>query len=216
MILRLLTLCSVAALTVVASESKAQDDEKKNKQVRVRLVALTKAVEAFALKNKGEFPDNLEVLAAGKLPFLETDDLLDPWGQRFMYDKSGRKNHGEWPDIWTNTPNKETFGNWTYKPKLNLVRLQYEANLKVARDDIAVLSKACTAYKAKSGRFPMSLDELTAGKKPFVDEEALLDPWGRIYHYDPDGAKNEGKVPDIWTTTPRTDEINNWQKDKKK
>jgi hypothetical protein len=42
--------------------------------------------------------------------------LLDPWGKKYKYD-AGKKNNGEKPDIWTETPDKKIIANWPDTPK---------------------------------------------------------------------------------------------------
>ncbi len=58
-----------------------------------------------------------------------------------------------------------------------------------------MLGLVATAYKYhdEHHEFPKSLDLLVG--KP----EALLDPWGRAYHYDLKGPHNHGEQPDIWS-----------------
>ena len=80
--------------------------------------ALTNACGSYATRHNGEFPDSLDQLlvkdAAGG-PYLESSDaLLDPWGQKYQYDKTGQMNNGMKPDNWTvdpKEPNKK-LGNW--------------------------------------------------------------------------------------------------------
>ena len=40
------------------------------------------------------------------------------------------------------------------------------------------------------------------GSKPFIRDEALIDPWGLPYQYDPTGRKNEGMSIDVWSIGP--------------
>jgi general secretion pathway protein G len=79
---------------------------------------LSNACGAYAARHNGEFPESLDQLlakdAAGG-PYLESEDaLVDPWRQKYQYDKSGQMNNGMKPDIWTvdpKEPNKK-IGNW--------------------------------------------------------------------------------------------------------
>jgi general secretion pathway protein G len=81
--------------------------------------ALTSACQAYKIKHN-DYPDNLQVLlqkdALGG-PWLESQDaLMDPWSHPYQYDKTGQKNQGMKPDIWTVSPNQKTIGNWP-KPR---------------------------------------------------------------------------------------------------
>jgi general secretion pathway protein G len=81
--------------------------------------------------------------------------------------------------------------------------------------DLQALTKACEAYKLRNDDFPPSLSVLvqpTDGGKPFLDggPQALNDPWGKPYQYDPSGGNSGGLKPDISTTSPDGVQINNW------
>jgi general secretion pathway protein G len=76
------------------------------------------------------------------------------------------------------------------------------------------LSQACKTYFIKNQSWPPSLQVLLtpdSHKMVYIDRpEALLDPWGNPYQYDPSGAKNNGTQPDIWTTHADGTIIGNW------
>jgi Type II secretion system (T2SS), protein G len=78
--------------------------------------------------------------------------------------------------------------------------------------DLKTLTKAVHAFNDSAGKYPVTLDELTnpPDGKPFVETDALVDPWGRPYDYDPRGPRNHGKQPDIWTATLDGELIGNW------
>lgn len=80
------------------------------------------------------------------------------------------------------------------------------------------LTHACQAYRIKRDRFPKNLEELLAKDAlggPYLEgPDALIDPWGRRYQYDPKGPRNNGAKPDIWTVTPQGIEIGNWPRDR--
>src|SRR5262249_14735029 len=83
------------------------------------------------------------------------------------------------------------------------IRFYYERNDKIdrARADLNTLTLAVRTYKLKSGANPQSLNDVLqyiAGGDPWN----LVDPWGRRYDYDPNGPRNGGKWPDIWTVSP--------------
>lgn len=80
---------------------------------------LTGACTGFAAKHSGEFPDSLDQLllkdTAGGPYLKSSDNLIDPWGQKYQYDKSGPMNNGMDPDIWTIDPKdaqRSKIGNW--------------------------------------------------------------------------------------------------------
>ena len=81
------------------------------------------------------------------------------------------------------------------------------------------LPNACEAYRAKNGRLPKTLAELleqNAVGGPYLEHpDALIDPWGNRYQYDPKGPRNNGLKPDIWTVTPQGIEIGNWPRDRR-
>ncbi len=95
-----------------------------------------------------------------------------------------------------------------------------QAGGDATQEDVALwqlrgpLTQACQGYHTKHGRFPKNLEELLehdAVGGPFLETpDALIDPWGRPYQYDPKGPRNNGAKPDIWTVTPNGLEIGNW------
>src|SRR5438270_13000719 len=95
--------------------------------------------------------------------------------------------------------------------------LQYLENAKedTATAQCRVLEQAATAFKIRQGDYPASLDALTQqapdGSAAAVEPEALMDPWGRPYQYDPSGGHNGGRKPDVWTTTPNGKQVGNWK-----
>jgi hypothetical protein len=90
-----------------------------------------------------------------------------------------------------------------------------KTRLEAARRGVAVLSKAVAAYRRKTGKFPLSLEQLAqkiGDDGPFVQgREALIDPWGYPYLYDPTGSRNNGKQADIWSQgVPGRTRVGNW------
>jgi hypothetical protein len=43
---------------------------------------------------------------------LTASSFLDPWGNVFHYDISGKQNKGKRPDIWTKSKDGKVIGNW--------------------------------------------------------------------------------------------------------
>lgn len=96
----------------------------------------------------------------------------------------------------------------------------YLSYLEGAREDTSIakahnIEKAAQAYQIKYGELPPSLDALTQplpdGGQPYLDGEALVDPWGRPFQYDPQGGHNGGRKPDVWTTSPSGKQVGNWK-----
>src|SRR5262249_22410944 len=80
---------------------------------------------------------------------------------------------------------------------------------------VHALSAFCAAYQGNNGDFPATLATLLQQDKLGVihvdDPAKLIDPWGRLYQYDPKGPNNKGLQPDIWVVTPKGKLIGNWQ-----
>jgi hypothetical protein len=78
------------------------------------------------------------------------------------------------------------------------------------------LTQACQAYFIRNQKWPENLQVLlmrdATGTIYLENREALIDPWGKQYRYDPKGPMNQGLNPDIWTITPRGQIIGNWSK----
>ena len=99
-----------------------------------------------------------------------------------------------------------------------------EGELKASQIEIAsaqvnrTLTAACLAYSLRhDGKFPQKLQTLlqkdAAGGPYLAGADALKDPWGQTYQYDPIGPRNNGTKPDIWTTSPPPENrvIGNWR-----
>jgi hypothetical protein len=91
-------------------------------------------------------------------------------------------------------------------PKDLLPREVTDEKFIKARSMVIALSAAVKQYRAQYKVYPEALDALVTppdgGKPLLLDAEALKDPWGRPYLYDPAGPKNNGKQPDIWSLGP--------------
>jgi Type II secretion system (T2SS), protein G len=106
----------------------------------------------------------------------------------------------------------------------SLVNHRRDGRAQAARVSALNLTKAAQAYEIKFGQPPASLLSLVAppdGGRPYIEggQNALFDPWGRPFQYDPAGPKNNGLKPDIWSLGPdpndKTKFIGNWPEDKK-
>jgi general secretion pathway protein G len=83
---------------------------------KVQARVLTDACNEYKIRNK-QWPDSLEQLlqkdAKGYGPYLESrDNLKDPWGKDYVYDRGGGRNNGSKPDIYTTAPDGTQVGNW--------------------------------------------------------------------------------------------------------
>jgi hypothetical protein len=92
-----------------------------------------------------------------------------------------------------------------------------EAKRDKARVDVKALADAVAAYHVNNGNPPQALQDLSqpdAGGKVIVAADALTDPWGKPYQYDPAGPKHNGEKPDVWTQAPDGTVIGNWPQKK--
>jgi hypothetical protein len=80
--------------------------------------------------------------------------------------------------------------------------------VQTAKADVKAIEKAVQKYCIKRGEYPTRLDALVGDGE--VTAPPLRDPWQHEYHYDPNGRKNKGERPDIWTVTPSREVIGNW------
>lgn len=89
-------------------------------------------------------------------------------------------------------------------------------NYERAKEDLAKakmksLSQACQAYKLRYDAYPPMLAQLIQPPdgEPLVKPDAIIDPWGQEYQYNPEGTNNGGYEPDIWVVRPNK-QIGNW------
>jgi hypothetical protein len=91
-----------------------------------------------------------------------------------------------------------------------------DAKVRLAEARIKSLTVAAVVFQLNNDRWPQSLQELASpqpgGGKALIDQESLLDPWGKPYRYDASGPQNKGEKPDIWCVTPERKTIGNWPK----
>jgi general secretion pathway protein G len=91
-----------------------------------------------------------------------------------------------------------------------------EARKSEAKIQVRTLTTACENYELNYRQRPASLQMLLQkgeyGGPYLKNADVLIDPWGRPYNYNQQGPKNNGLVPDIWTTDPDGREIGNWGK----
>jgi general secretion pathway protein G len=85
-----------------------------------------------------------------------------------------------------------------------------DAKVDTAKQTIGQLESACKSYITKNGgNPPQDLIELVAptdGRQPLVDggQNALIDPWGKPYQYDPTNMDQYNNPdPVVMTTNPQ-------------
>jgi general secretion pathway protein G len=90
-----------------------------------------------------------------------------------------------------------------------------QARRGVAVGQLKALTEACDLYKLYNGDYPPTLEALAMqqpnGGMPIIKQDALLDPWGNHYGYDPSGQHTSGLAPDIWVNHPNPQfQVGNW------
>jgi general secretion pathway protein G len=99
---------------------------------------------------------------------------------------------------------------------LTLMKFLEESKEKTAQVNIQTLEKAAKIYQTNNGgEPPPSLAVLAQpgadGGLPYLENsDVLYDPWNSPFQYDPNGSRNNGIKPDIWTVSPRGKTIGNW------
>jgi hypothetical protein len=96
------------------------------------------------------------------------------------------------------------------------------SKILLARLNLMRLTQAVDIYRTSTGQYPNNLVALTQkqpnGNKQILKADALKDPWGWPYLYDPAGPKNGGLGADIWSEGPLpgiSPRIGNWPEAKK-
>jgi hypothetical protein len=84
---------------------------------KIKSAMLGAVAQRFMLRYE-RYPASLNELIeppSGR-PFVDKEDLLDPWGLPYQYDSDGPKNKGMKPDVWSIGPDandpKGRYGNW--------------------------------------------------------------------------------------------------------
>jgi hypothetical protein len=70
-----------------------------------------------------------------------------------------------------------------------------------------------TYYKDHDHHWPKTLAALTVQDQhggPYLDADALTDPWGKRFQVDIAGPHHHGAVPDVYTIRPDATLIGNW------
>ena len=97
---------------------KSYENDLKIHTAKTKALDIAKACEHYNLDHS-EYPDSLDDLIIqnenGKGPYLKSEALMDPWGKRFNYDKSGQMGNGNAvlvPDIFCQAPDGRIYGNF--------------------------------------------------------------------------------------------------------
>ncbi len=77
------------------------------------------------------------------------------------------------------------------------------------------LSNAVMTYYTRHHTWPPNLQVLLQpdqkGNPPILEDmDALTDPWGGQFQYNPAGPHHNGRRPDIWAQDPQGRQWGNW------
>lgn len=111
-----LVLVSVFVMALADSPKADPKEEAKVARAKITIAQLDKGAELYYVKH-GKYPESLKALTEGNPPFIEAKALTDPWDKPYKYDREGKNHKGKKPDIWTETPDKQTLGNWPAEKK---------------------------------------------------------------------------------------------------
>jgi hypothetical protein len=94
------------------------------------------------------------------------------------------------------------------------LRAKEWGDIRRAESTVEMLGQAASIYGQGDRKgFPRTLAVMTApreGEQPFLPPEALIDPWGQLYQYDPERVGPNGR-PKVWSKgPPGGKEISNW------
>ena len=96
--------------------------------------------------------------------------------------------------------------NETSKPWLMKKHKNFSHRVEgVAKAGAMALDQATQMYFKDHNHWPQSLQDLLQKDDnggPYVQGDALQDPWGQMYQYDATGPRNQGMKPDIFTQPP--------------
>lgn len=90
-----------------------------------------------------------------------------------------------------------------------------QARKGTAKGQIKTLEQAVDNYKLDHrDQTPAALTALLTKDEyggPYLkNQDALIDPWGKPFNYNPAGSRNNGLYPDIFAIAPDGTEIGNW------
>lgn len=97
---------------------------------------------------------------------------------------------------------------------VNVPKNLEKARVNKVRADIQGLGVAIQSYYMEEGKYPTSLDQLTAGDDPYLTQAIPKDPWGGTYQYTYPSSHKPFKY-DLQTANPDGKVIANWNMDQK-
>jgi len=157
-----------------------EDDGSELVQVGEDFEAIYLALEQYAIKNGGEYPETLEALVvqdeSGRA-YLDRKHLVDPWGDEYLYSP---------PDEGRDFPLLEVQDDEGQSPE----------QIRVS-EDLEAIYEALELYAINNGgEYPETLEPLVIqdeNGRAFLDRKRLVDPWGDEYLYYPPGE--DGDLP---------------------
>jgi general secretion pathway protein G len=101
---------------------------------------------------------------------------------------------------------------------INIPKMLGKGREGKAKADISRFTTALHAYNMDEGKYPSSMDALTAGNDPIM-ESIPKDPWGRDYQYNAPSTHGKGLKFDVFSYgedgVQSDDDIGNWNLDRK-
>jgi len=90
-----------------------------------------------------------------------------------------------------------------------------DAKRGAAKVQAKTLAEAAMQYNLRYGEYPPNLETLAQqtadGGRPYLEPQALIDPWQRPYQYQVPGSHHASSgYPDVWATGPTGEQIGNW------
>jgi general secretion pathway protein G len=89
-------------------------DDAKVSTAKMQIHTIENAVVGYRTSH-GEFPQNLQALCqaqGGSPAYLEEKDIVDPWGNMFVYDPQAKSPSGKPHISVAQSPTGETIANW--------------------------------------------------------------------------------------------------------
>src|SRR5262245_34302261 len=93
----LVVVAIIVVLAGIATISFRYLTDSKYDVAKVKMKKIESAAAQYKMKH-GDYPDNIEALAAGgdgAEAYLEAEDIIDPWGQEYVLDKNQRSPTGK-------------------------------------------------------------------------------------------------------------------------
>jgi hypothetical protein len=107
--------------------------------------------------------------------------------------------------------------NAALRQELSSLRPGSKDALMRAKNDIKRIEQALVTFRVNNGYYPESLTALAEKQPnkgpPLLSKQALFDPWGWPYQYDPNNLQPKTDMPHVYSPgEPGTNQtINNWE-----